>query len=656
METSTLEERLGRHDDILRAHRERFEAHKKWLQTQRSTPSFQSAALMDSPLEPMPASPPRRGIVGHLVPQPNTTPVRGAPNVYEDLIEKGKMYQLKKEKLREEAVQKELKHLKKIPQVSLMAKQMKRDDKIEERFKKLEFERRQMVEFKRNDNIKTLEQEQKHAFQPKISKKGKRATSRTNHSDGNTVWQQKREEHLENLRTKKIIQEMAEVRGAPEIDEKSIRLAERKKEKEGLNGYNHLDVMLERDRLAKLAAWEKQQAEIRATQPGNPRITAFAAMTPREGDVYDRLYTSSFETEAKRSAMLHSQLSTDGVNCTHSPRITANASSIYRDRPVEEDLLQRHEQAKAAQEEQVRYMLERERDLHTPAINPVSDEIAARLPETSRERLFKPKTQYYDPTEYPFQPVLNQNSIDIDAAKSTTPTPGSARAMSADSARRNRERIDLLYQREQHRQDRLDLLRREEEQKLMSECTFQPVTHNDSRNGAPLRVYNRVSQWARRRDQKLKEQQYEKDRQELKECSFRPNGIGNSPKPVSESSLYGGDGRAWGVEEYVDRQREARKRQMDKASKGWVTGDNWKNQVTVPVEFNLGRKEKPIKSLQKPLEAPIHPPSVGAGYYGANEYYAYDDQGSRGASFLSQGGLPPQGAFSERTSSGVIDR
>lgn len=265
---SDMDDRLGRHDDILRAHRERFEAHKKWLQGQRGTPSFQQQTQV-VPKEPTPGASPRPTFVAHAVPQPNTTMSRNGATVYDDLIEKGRLYEQKREQKREEKIRKEVQELRPAPKVSAMATAINRDEPIEIRFMKLENERRILAEYDKKKILSMDEKEhQKNTFHPKISKKGKRATSRT--SADNTVWQQKKEEQLENLRIKKITQEMADVRGTPEIDERSARLAEKKKVKEGLSGYSHLDTMLERDRLARLATWERQQNEIRQSQPGNP--------------------------------------------------------------------------------------------------------------------------------------------------------------------------------------------------------------------------------------------------------------------------------------------------------------------------------------------------------------------------------------------------
>eukprot|EP00760_Papus_ankaliazontas_P035909 PhM_4_TR8081/c0_g1_i1/m.5988 len=647
-----MDDQLGRHDEILKAHRERFEAHKQWLQGQRSTPSFQQHSGIDaSPIEP--TTPPTGGALQRRGSNPTTprghdvsslTPARTGP-VHEELIDKGKIYEQNKEKLREEAVRKQLAAMRPTPKVSSMAQQIRREDKIEERFRKLELDRRQMEEWNRAKYLRREEDEQNHSFKPKISKKGRRATSRASALENNSMWQQKREEEREALRTKKIIAEMAEVRGTPEIDERSARLAERKKQRDGLEGFSHLDTMLERDRLSRLSAWERQQHELRNSQPGNPRITAYAATMPRDGDVFDRLYSTSYENEAKRAVLHQSRVNEEGMECSYSPRITRNASSIVRERPVEEDLLDRHAQSRAMQEEQVRLMMERERDLHTPAINPVSDEIASRLPETSRERLYKPKSRYYDPTEYPFQPNLGHNSSQDDTGSDEK----SGRKQGADTGRRQHERIDQMYQREMQRQEKLDQLRAEEEDRMMADCTFRPTTRFPSGRtdsaAQPLRVYNRVTQWARRRDQKIIEQRQEKTRQELAECSFRPDMSTTQSPQRSEASnnntIY--DGNAWGYDEFVERQREARRRQQEKATKGWTTGDRWRNEVTVPQEFQLGKRDKPIRSLQKPLEAPIQPPHMTS----APEVESYLEDRASVSSSLQGSNLPPPGAFSD---------
>lgn len=192
---------------------------------------------------------------------------------------------------------------------------------------------------------------------------------------------------------------------------------------------------------------------------------------------------------------------------------------------------------------------------------------------------------------------------------------------------------------------------------------------NPKVKGHPLRVYDRVTQWQRRREQHLSEMRQQREQQELTSCTFTPtvrNASSSSQRgggqrssvweSAPSSNIYGGDGKAWGFHEFVERQREARRRSKEGNDTAFCTGKKWKNEITVPQEFNLGRRDRAIRSLQKPLSPPACVASVHEHHHLAQEISAGLPKDSPLQQLQDQGGgLPRSGLFSERISAKIID-
>eukprot|EP01059_Diplonema_ambulator_P014084 TRINITY_DN24904_c0_g1_i1.p1 TRINITY_DN24904_c0_g1~~TRINITY_DN24904_c0_g1_i1.p1 ORF type:complete len:404 (+),score=84.87 TRINITY_DN24904_c0_g1_i1:37-1248(+) len=172
----------------------------------------------------------------------------------------------------------------------------------------------------------------------------------------------------------------------------------------------------------------------------------------------------------------------------------------------------------------------------------------------------------------------------------------------------------------------------------------------------PLRVYDRVSQWARRKEQKLDEERRKNEEKKIAGCPFTPQTRSNKAPygwEQKSGSIYGGTGRAWGYDEFVERQREARRRANEKREMTKYTGKNWTNEVTVCQEFQLGRRDRSIKSLQKPLSPPTFVPTVSEHHHLAKEVAGLSEESPLAA--LQGSGLPQKGLFSERISTAIID-
>ena len=607
-----IDDRLTRHEDVLRGYKEKFEEHKKWLQGQRDLPSFVMKESGNAWDEVSIESDEYTAEAGprHSVP------------VHETLLERGKMYEQKREAAREEAIKKELKQLRTKPKISKQGAAKVFEKPIEERFIEIEARRKkdlEQAERGRNDDAP------KFSFKPQINRKGKQSATRTNSVGAVDQWKTRRDQKLEEARKRQVV-EMMSMQRTPEINEHSRRIVDRKMKEESTSGlggkgphYTHADSLLERDRLAKLQLWEKYQQDLAEQQPGNPKITPYAASLDREGSACERLYEHSVDQYERKNYLLMKKYAAEGTECYHSPRITMNAAMIRRNQPVHEDLLERHEVAKTRKEESMKQVMHREHFQHQPAINPVSDEIASRLCQTSRERLYSNKTDYSAlQDQYSYQterPTPKRNTLRRAASMG---------AMRGKNVKRQEE------------------LRDQQSRKEMEECTFRPKITRPPAEMKGLDFHDRTQQRLKKKEEKLREARKEREVKEGMECPFTPN-IGYRKEDVEEDNgqIYGGDGKAWGFDDFVERQRNARRSTVDKERGQWMTGKNWKNEVTVPREFTLGRKDQPVRSLQKPLS----PPTADD-----DDTYEDEEEGDHEYAETASRPLPQEGLFSQPAS------
>eukprot|EP00756_Hemistasia_phaeocysticola_P036365 Hpha_TRINITY_DN16639_c1_g1::TRINITY_DN16639_c1_g1_i1::g.183604::m.183604 len=670
-----LDNQLYRHDQVLREYRQMMGA----SHPQRETPSFLQSLAVDGagqhPTEDGASS------VGSMW-DDDDVHISGAPRskkpVHEQLLERGKLYEQRREALREDFIRREMENVRPKPEISARAvkkfAQNPRDPSkaIYERFAEQEEYRKQQALRARAAGV---DEEPKYTFRPHITKRARSATSRVQSPrasrtkpgggrGGGEMWQSKRDAKLEKLRSSQLLDELSEVKDAPTINERSERLVERRRARDrAVHGpsrgphYTHADSLLERDRLSKLQRWERYRERMEDEQPGNPKITPFAAQMDRShlGNVTERLYDQSFEREERRS-MLSSRHSDLG-ECYHSPRITAHAAAIRRGMPVEDDLLGRHDRSRREKDEHMSALINRERDLHVPVINPISDEIAARLPHTPRERLYSNKTDYsrlrqehlaagQQPPGGQQQSMQNSQSNLPAARRSAGKRSRSAPATGADTDNSFYRRIEL---RRDQTDRKMRALRQDAEERALKECTFQPRANLSPGSARRLSkggtVHQRAAKWQQRREEKLRDERARRDEEETRNCTFIPNkhrieaatpaqqlttphssahpsalppAVAVEDNPAWEgppdTALYGGSGRAWGYDEFVERHREARRQQMERDEGTFMTGRGWRNEATVPQEFALGRRDQGrvgVNALRKPLSPPRVGPSQG---------------------------------------------
>eukprot|EP00760_Papus_ankaliazontas_P011018 PhM_4_TR14622/c0_g1_i1/m.27996 len=636
--TRRVEERLRAHEELLARQKERYEQHRAWVQGEGPDGNMDSNDHVDAPATASASATNQRAT-------PSFSPERGAGAAnrdslphHDELIFRGALTEFKKEEARSRAVQAESQALREVPEISRHARKMTRSEPIVERMEKLEAERLAKLELERQKQLAEREtNEEVFTHKPKLTQYA------SNMPQGSKVsqkdWEDARVQKLAIQRAQRAAASMSELRGRPEITPRSAELAARRDELDGLEGMPRYEQILERDRIAK---WVQEEKRFLSEMEPSPKITMRAAKLKREGDVSNRLFEESYYAMSRRRDELEQRYDREEMECTHTPRITAAAHSLARDGPVEDLLYTREQQRRARQEQR----LEESKPLGRPMINPVSEEIVARLPESARERLMKQRVIHGDPNDCSFSPSISTRSREL-----------TKKCPSFDN------RAEVYMAREAQRQHRLEQKRLDMQERELEECTFHPTTLNSSGNaGAAIRnnVYNRVDQWQRRKEQKQREAESEREAQFLKECTFQPATSAKPLRSVSaeppRNTIYGGDGKCWGFHEFVQRQKEARELKSmkeEEADAVWNTGSKWKNKPTVPVDPQLGmRRACNVKSLKTPAE----PPS-----YGAPNPMLMDER-----VLLSEGTLPESsplahttasttpGAFSNRLASSIL--
>ncbi|RNF26520.1 uncharacterized protein Tco025E_01293 [Trypanosoma conorhini] len=586
-----------------------------WLHDQRGTPSFSMGLFADrvnSILEaPLPKCLRRSGEEPGASPRstmivtPAAAPGSGRGSqpgkpIHEALLEKGRLMSEKKEAMRLRALEEELSQLRPAPNITYEAARTtpRREQRIEDRLlqRAKEAAERRALEAKQREEAFSRELAAVAPFQPNISRKGRHATPRARRmaEEPQKDWSRQREQSREAARTAKLLEELKEVRGTPIINPRSEWLAARRREKEGLSGLSAIDALMERDRIAQLKRWEKHERGKKTEHI--PQITLYAATLQRNGDAAERLYADSHKKEERRLRKEEEWISEGPTPFT--PRISPHAATTPRFRNVEDELMQKHAQSLAWKEEAREREREQELRRHQPMINLVSEAIASRLPETSYERLYRQPRRtpkYRDPSA-------------TDLSFTGSCISGGRVASLPDSM------AESLQSYEESRREKLRKLREEQEQHQRVECTFAPLINTrDSKVGGPENVAARNRQWLARKEWKLRELRRRKEADKVKECTFKPEREASKTNSSrGGESIYGGDGTPWGVQEYLERQEEARRlrREREMRLQQHPPSDpRSTTTATTPQEFVLGKRDGlSVRSLRRPPQVRLLSP------------------------------------------------
>lgn len=447
------------------------------------------------------------------------------------------------------------------------------------------------LEKERQEHIEQLRKEYvvKPRFKPTISKMSQELEGREI-LEVNKTWVLEKEKKLNELRDEKQKNEDRGLQKKPSLNARTLKLVSKMKERRstGVPIEEYLE-QLEQKRQEELV--KKTEKYISQTNQGTPKISSYAAALVREGPVSTRLFKESLKireqkTENERRKILEEQ---HEIALLISPNRRNSAGA-----PVFEELLKRDEQIRLRNQEKMQQLLEKERELHHPKINPVSRVIASNLPNSSKDRLYNgtklfTRTPRQTDEEHPFsfKPEICAKSRDLAKEKGIL----------------GPNRIVGLMAHEKKKQDNLKSLKLFYNQRELEECTFTPRTRGVAVDLVPEAFNDRIEKWEKKRKEKVAKEKTTVDRKELESCTFKPNtekGNGENRyrfEPNNEDPL--------GFDEFVQRQKQAREMKESVFKGVFSTGERWRNQVTVPQEFQLGKNRSiRIRSLQRPLSPP----------------------------------------------------
>lgn len=323
-----------------------------------------------------------------------------------------------------------------------------------------------------------------------------------------------------------------------------------------------------------------------------PVISSYASGMRFQHGVVDRLYTHHHQQQQQQSFDEEKAL-----HCTFQPRLSPQSTELSRRYHEEEgeEAINAHERLHRNTHHTSKY---RKSMLPEAASGvPEISEASRRMVEERRRELalsgdpgalgHSPGSRLYpqksstSSTQSPPRPTFKKKVVtarDVELQTALTFAP----AVSAQSdamwrqrvtalkssgvARNEEEARQLLWRKAEKKRDeevsKMQAQRRREE---AGACTFHPVAGRPPhrRSGyMAMPIEARTQMWAQQRDARLSELRREVDGSALEECSFHPHVDPVFPLPRPEAQP------ATGVEEFVERQAEAR-RQREEAKEWW---------------------------------------------------------------------------------------
>jgi hypothetical protein len=359
---------------------------------------------------------------------------------------------------------------------------------------------------------------------------------------------------------------VAELTAKPQISLMSEKLAEAKRSKEGLSDVDVSTSLLIRASRARGALLEKAAANV--TDP-HPHITPKASTLLREGTAFERLYASRVERVSEPQEELRFLI--DETLGSGVPVITAKAQALFRraGHTVSDDL---YEDARRSREERLRKATTPP-PRSTPKIDAVSEIIAAQLPLSSAQRLLAPKRVAPPVVESVFVPTIAKASARL-ASQRENDVP----------------RHEILHRDSYRRATRAHEQSATKSKTELESCTFRPKISTRAANSKiESSAFERMSKWQQRRNQRIEDEKIKQLIEQDKQCTFVPST--NAAKvEAMDSDIYGGDGRAWGFHDFVDRQNAARKIRDDEqlhVARSFTDGSHWSREATTPRSPNI---------------------------------------------------------------------
>ncbi|KPA80651.1 hypothetical protein ABB37_04838 [Leptomonas pyrrhocoris] len=530
--------------------------------------------------------------------------------IYEQLLQKGRLQQERLEQLRQEAMEREMRELRPAPRIQLAPTALpveplqparrlppegqRIEDKLLQRAKDKAEQERQAAQLRREREEEDLAAVA--TFHPHISAHAQATKARYKEPPADrAAWRAKRLEELAQIRQSAELEDLQELQQGPAINRHSAKLAAAKKAREGLEGLPASETLFITEYRRRFAQLQAAEAEHEVREQASPAITHRAAAMHRLGDVGSRLHAESYAAAIRR---LQREVTWREAHTPFQPEVTTLAAVTAPRYQRESDAgLHAARSSPAFGGSALPRRNSTTRDAFQPSINPVSAAIAERLPETPMQRLCRSSavhslSSYVDPSHShdtsvcasmatPRQPT--QGRLDM-TGDTTARRPGpslSSSAVTPPPPLLPSAVVASLDAYERRRQARLDALRWEQREQELRECTFQPrvnarsaalaadAPHSTSgdRRG-PAAVAQRNKEWQQRRDEHMETmRQWQAERAaaaEAKAEQIESRVLGRAAAAQALSpSLYGGDGQAWGVNAYLDRQQRAHRQRRE---------------------------------------------------------------------------------------------
>ncbi|KPI83516.1 hypothetical protein ABL78_7448 [Leptomonas seymouri] len=548
----------------------------------------------------------------------SNTPTSPRVPIYEQLLQKGRLQQERLEQLRQEAIEREVQELRPAPRVQLAPTTLpveppqparrlppagqRIEDKLLQRAKEKAEQEKQAAQLRKDREEEDLAAVA--TFHPHISARAQATKARYTEPPVNRAARRARRlEELAQIRQSAELEDLRELQEVPMINRHSAKLAAEKKAREGLEGLPTSEALFIREHRRRLAQLLATEAERDAREKASPSITRHAAMMNRAGDVGSRLHAESYDTAIRR---LQREVAWREAHTPFQPQVTTlGAVTAPRYQGEDQASAQTILSLPRSRSAVSRYSTTT-RDAFQPMINPVSAAIAKRLPETPMQRLCRPHavhslSSYVDPSRLlgtsvsePTSTPRQQTQARLEMTPTTTPlvprqSPSSS--ATAPSPPLPSAVVASLDAYERRRQARLAALRREQSEQELQECTFQPrinarsaaiaaeTPHNTARSNTdreqrgPAAVAQRNEEWQQQRERHLETmRQWQEERAAAAETELAERRVrgkaavhGELATPASSfQSVYGGDGRAWGVDVYLERQQLARAQRQER--------------------------------------------------------------------------------------------
>mmetsp|Transcript_19070 Transcript_19070/g.26645 ORF Transcript_19070/g.26645 Transcript_19070/m.26645 type:complete len:770 (+) Transcript_19070:214-2523(+) len=335
-------------------------------------------------------------------------------------------------------------------------------------------------------------------------------------------WERWKERKLQARIKEHRKREARENSGKPQLCSQSVKMM---KGKEQHPVEERLLLSAEITQMKKIA----QTAELmRAINPGKPKISGFASMIVRQGDIADRLYTNGRERTRKLELARREAFRREGP--VQARALRAPAREVVG--PITDDLYQRGLE-RERKKEIIRKLSHLEGPSYTPKTLEKSARIAKGLKQTPRERLLSGVKSIYAQKRTQMEQKKRSKQKSLKENGNANGSRGKAAQKKSVSRKSSQELFDKLYNERERKQKTLALMQQKKAKEEIAECTFKPSLkpHRDKNfvggdgGGGAVGMdttISRLYKWKQSIESKKKMQRVQKEAESLQGCTFQP--------------------------------------------------------------------------------------------------------------------------------------